>query len=103
MASPNFVEGSRPELLRRWEDDLVRFTSLRASVTLRYAERVKWHEYEKRIRQLLDRHVVAREVVNLVEPLNIFRRYSHRDAPSCKIGNGRLARGYDCTSAHTLD
>ena len=72
LASPSFVEATKPELLKRWKDDLGRFTSLRASVSLRYAERVDWREYEKRVRQLLDRHVVARDVVNLVEPLNIF-------------------------------
>lgn len=72
LASPSFVEGTKPELLKRWKDDLGRFTSLRAAVSLRYAERVDWRDYEKRIRQLLDRHVVAREVVRLVEPLNIF-------------------------------
>jgi type I restriction enzyme R subunit len=33
---------------------------------------VDWRDYEKRIRQLLDRHVVARDVIQLVEPLNIF-------------------------------
>ncbi|MCZ8272662.1 MAG: HsdR family type I site-specific deoxyribonuclease [Microcystis sp. LE19-4.1E] len=72
LASPAFVEQTKPDLLKRWKDDLGRFTSLRAAVSLRYAERVDWRDYEKRIRQLLDRHVVAREVVNLVEPLNIF-------------------------------
>lgn len=72
LASPTFVEDTKPELLKRWRDDLGRFTSLRASVSLRYAERVDWQEYEKRVRQLLDRHVVAREVVKLIEPLNIF-------------------------------
>ncbi|MDR3727561.1 MAG: HsdR family type I site-specific deoxyribonuclease [Terracidiphilus sp.] len=72
LASPSFVETTKPELLKRWKDDLGRFTSLRASVSLRYAERVDWRDYEKRIRQLLDRHVVARDVVNIVEPLNIF-------------------------------
>lgn len=72
LASPIFLEETKPELLKRWREDLGRFTSLRASVSLRYAEKVDWSEYEKRIRQLLDRHVVAREVVNLVEPLNIF-------------------------------
>jgi type I restriction enzyme, R subunit len=72
LASQSFVETTKPELLKRWKDDLGRFTSLRASVSLRYAERVDWRDYDKRIRQLLDRHVVARDVVNLVEPLNIF-------------------------------
>jgi type I restriction enzyme R subunit len=72
LASPAFVEATKPELLKRWKDDLGRFVSLRASVSLRYAERVDWRDYEKRIRQLLDRHVVARDVVTIVEPLNIF-------------------------------
>lgn len=72
LASPAFVEQTKPDLLKRWKDDLGRFTSLRAAVSLRYAERVDWRDYEKCIRQLLDRHVVAREVVDLVEPLNIF-------------------------------
>jgi type I restriction enzyme R subunit len=72
LASPAFIETTKPELLKRWKDDLGRFVSLRAAVTLRYAERVDWRDYEKRIRQLLDRHVIARDVVTLVEPLNIF-------------------------------
>ena len=72
LASPSFVESTKPDLLKRWKDDLGRFTSLRASVSLRYGERVDWREYEKRIRHLLDRHVVSREVVGIVEPLNIF-------------------------------
>jgi type I restriction enzyme R subunit len=72
LASPAFVENTKPELLKRWKDDLGRFTSLRASVSLRYADRVDWRVYETRVRQLLDRHVIARDVVTLVEPLNIF-------------------------------
>ncbi|MCO6185222.1 type I restriction enzyme endonuclease domain-containing protein [Rhizobium sp. L1K21] len=72
LASPSFVENAKPSELQRWQNDLKRFTSLRASVSLRYAERVDWKDYEKRIRQLLDRHVNAGEVVQLVEPLNIF-------------------------------
>ena len=72
LASPNFAERTKPELLGRWKDDLGRFSSLRAAVSLRYAERVDWRDYEKRIHQLLDRHVVARDVIQLVKPLNIF-------------------------------
>lgn len=72
LASPAFIETTKAEVLKAWRDDLGRFVSLRAAVSLRYAERVDWRDYEKRIRQLLDRHVVARDVVTLVEPLNIF-------------------------------
>lgn len=72
LASPAFVEQTKTDLLKRWKDDLGRFTSLRAAVSLRYAERVDWRDYEKRIRQLLDRHVVARDILKIVEPINIF-------------------------------
>jgi type I restriction enzyme R subunit len=72
LASPSFVETTKTELLKRWKEDLGRFMALRAAVGLRYAERVDWKSYENRIRQLLDKHVVAKEVVTLVEPVNIF-------------------------------
>lgn len=72
LVSPAFVEATDPMLLKRWKDDLARFTALRAAVSLRYAERIEWRDYEKRVRELLDRHVTAQEVVQLVEPLNIF-------------------------------
>jgi hypothetical protein len=37
-----FAQTTKPELLKRLEDDLGRFTSLRAQVSLRYAESVDW-------------------------------------------------------------
>lgn len=72
LASPCFVEETPPEQIRRWKEDLVRFTALKAAVSLRYAERIDWRDYEHRVRQLLDRHVNAREVVEVIQPLNIF-------------------------------
>ena len=72
LASPSFMEDTKPELINRWKQDLGRFVSLRGAVSLRYNERVDWRSYENRIRQLLDRHVIAREVVTIVKELNIF-------------------------------
>ena len=72
LASPSFVEVTKPELLNRWKQDFGRFLKLQAAVSIRYAERVDWKTYENRIRQLLDRHVVGKEVVTIVDPLNIF-------------------------------
>jgi type I restriction enzyme, R subunit len=72
LASPSFVEVTKPELLDRWKQDVGRFLKLQAAVSIRYAEKVDWKSYENRIRQLLDRHVVGKEVVTIVEPLNIF-------------------------------
>jgi type I restriction enzyme, R subunit len=102
LASPSFVEETKPELLARWRQDLGRFTLLRRTVGLRYAERVDWRDYEKRIRQLLDRHVVAREVVTLVPPLNIFddieiesRRNAETDASIADTIAHRLTRSIE--------
>jgi type I restriction enzyme R subunit len=72
LASPSFVDTTKPEVLNRWKQDVVRFTALRASVGLRYAERVDWKFYETRVRKLLDRHINAGEAIMLVEPINIF-------------------------------
>jgi type I restriction enzyme R subunit len=72
LASPSFMEDTKPEVLNRWKQDLKRFVSLRGAVSLRYNERIDWRSYENRIRQLLDRHVIARQVVTIVEELNIF-------------------------------
>ena len=72
LASPSFMENTKPELINRWKQDLGRFVSLKGAVSLRYNERVDWRLYENRIRQLLDRHVIAREVVTIVKELNIF-------------------------------
>src|SRR5690606_884114 len=49
-----------------------RFTNLKASVKLRYAESVDYRDFEPKIKKLLDTHISANEVVRLNEPVNIF-------------------------------
>jgi len=72
LASPSFVENTKPEVIRRWREDFSRFIALKAATDIRYADKIDWRDYERRIRRLLNTHLVAREVVTLVEPLNIF-------------------------------
>lgn len=57
--------------MQSYKTDLKRFTNLKASVKLRYAESVDYRDFEPKIK-LLDTHISASEVVRLNEPVNIF-------------------------------
>ena len=60
------------EKLRRYKADLKRFQNLKAAVKLRYAEAIDYRDYEPKIKKLLDTHILANEVIQLNEPVNIF-------------------------------
>lgn len=71
LASRQFVESERPDRIRRWKDDLKRFEDLRAEVRLRYGEALDWFRYEARVQKLLDTHVTATGVSQVIAPLDI--------------------------------
>jgi type I restriction enzyme R subunit len=54
------------------------YNSLRLSVQHRYAEKLDFREYEKRIQKLLDTHVSAEGMDQITEPLNIFNEESFK-------------------------
>ncbi len=72
QASRDFLEATPPERLERWRADARRFEGLRAHVQARYAEKVDWTEYRKRVQRLLDQHVTSHEVTTIIEPLPVF-------------------------------
>ena len=67
-----FHEQTPAKQVQRYKDDLKFFSALRTAVRRRYDETVDFREYEHRVRKLLDTHVGAGEVEQVVEPLNIF-------------------------------
>ncbi|MBL9153303.1 MAG: type I restriction endonuclease subunit R [Verrucomicrobiales bacterium] len=73
-ASLQWVQETPATLLQRYKDDAAFFQKLRASVKLRYAEEIDYREYEKQIQKLLNTYVQADEVIQVVEPVNIFER-----------------------------
>ncbi|MCS3796409.1 type I restriction endonuclease subunit R [Niastella sp. OAS944] len=54
------------------------YNSLRLSVQHRYAEKIDFREYEKRIQKLLDTHVSAEGMDQITEPVNIFNEESFK-------------------------
>ena len=72
LSSSTFLESVDEEMRRLYKSDLKRFMDLRKSVKLRYAETVKYGDYEPKIEKLLNTHIQANEVYQLNEPVNIF-------------------------------
>ncbi|EMP7583950.1 type I restriction endonuclease subunit R [Pseudomonas aeruginosa] len=72
MSSEQFIASTPEKKLQSYKNDLRRFTNLKASVKLRYAESVDYRDFEPKIKKLLDTHISASEVVRLNEPVNIF-------------------------------
>jgi type I restriction enzyme R subunit len=60
--------------VKRYKADAAFFQKLRASVKLRYAEEIDYRDYEKQIQKMLNTYVQADEVIQVVEPVNIFER-----------------------------
>jgi len=80
LASAKFQEETKPDRIDRYRRDLKFFTELRASVRQRYAETVDFGEYERRIQALVDRHVGASEVRQVVPLVSIFDDEAFRAA-----------------------
>ncbi len=72
LSSEAFITGTPENRLKGYKADLKRFTNLKASVKLRYAESIDYRDYEPKIQKLLDTHISANEVLKLNEPVNIF-------------------------------
>ena len=60
--------------MERYKRDAVTFQKIRASAKIRYAEEIDYKDYEKQIQKMLATYVQADEVVQVVEPVNIFER-----------------------------
>lgn len=73
-SSIHWVNETSPEKAKRYKDDAAFFQKLRASVKLRYAEEIDYRDYEKQIQKMLNTYVQAEEVIQVVEPVNIFER-----------------------------
>jgi len=72
LSSTNFLVDTDEATVSRYKTDLKFFQNLRASVSIRFQERIDFTEYEPRIQKLVDTHVAADEIVTLSEPINLF-------------------------------
>ncbi len=72
LSSTTFLSKVKSATVERYKKDLKFFQNLRATVSVRYQERIDFSEYEPKIRKLLDTYVGAGEVQQLCDPINLF-------------------------------
>lgn len=71
LASTMFLEQTDEKQINRYKQDLKFFRNLRADASIRFQERVDFSEYEPKIKKLLDTHVGAGDVEQLIEPIDL--------------------------------
>ena len=74
LSSIHWVTDTPKEKIERYKGDVGFFQKLRASVKLRYAEEIDYRDYEKQIQKMLNTYVQADEIIQVVDPVNIFER-----------------------------
>ncbi|WP_035616165.1 type I restriction endonuclease subunit R [Haloferula sp. BvORR071] len=74
LSSLRWITETAPEKVERYKRDAAFFQKLRASVKLRYAEEIDYRDYEKQIQKMLNTYVQADEIIQIVDPVNIFER-----------------------------
>ena len=74
LSSIHWITETPQEKVERFKQDAGFFQKLRASVKLRYAEEIDYRDYEKQIQKMLNTYVQADEILQIVEPVNIFEK-----------------------------
>lgn len=77
-----------PEKVDRYKRDALLFQKVRAAVKIRYAEEIDYRDYEKQIQKMLSTYVQADEIIQVVDPVNIFER----EAFEREVDNARTPR-----------
>lgn len=83
FSSEGFIKDTSERQIGNYKADLKRFENLRRAVAHRYADTMSakdMREHEARIRKLLDRHIDADGVVEIVPPVNIFDETAFKSA-----------------------
>jgi len=74
LSSIQWVNATPEVTADRYKRDAVFFQKLRASVKIRYAEEIDYRDYEVQIQKMLATYVRADEIIQVVDPVNIFER-----------------------------
>lgn len=74
LTSLPWLDVTDPAKVERYKRDAVFFQRVRAAIKIRYAEEIDYRDYEQQIKKMLSTYVQADEVVQVVDPVNIFER-----------------------------
>ncbi|XHR27483.1 MAG: type I restriction endonuclease subunit R [Chthoniobacteraceae bacterium] len=74
LSSLNWINATPENTVARYKQDVAFFQRLRASVKIRYAEEIDYRDYEQQIQKMLNTYVQADEIIQVIDPVNIFER-----------------------------
>lgn len=80
LSSEDFVTNTPQQEIKYYQQDLKRWQNLKVAVKLRYSDSVDYRDIEPKIRKLLDTHLVASEITQIVQPVNIFDEIAFEQA-----------------------
>lgn len=72
LSTDEFYKLVEEKQIKHYLADLKFFQGLRASISLRYADKISYKEYESRVRKLLDTYIGTEGVEQITESINIF-------------------------------
>lgn len=72
LSATKFNQETPEKDINTYKEDLRFFQKLRVSVKKRYSESIDYKEYESKVQKLIDTHVKSDEILQIVEPVNIF-------------------------------
>jgi type I restriction enzyme, R subunit len=72
LSSFDFHRDTPEEKITLYKEHLIFFQKLRIAVKTRYAEAIDYKEYEAKVQKLINAHVKSSEILEIVEPVNIF-------------------------------
>jgi type I restriction enzyme, R subunit len=72
LSATKFNQETPEKDIKTYKEDLGFFQKLRVSVKKRYSESIDYREYESKVQRLIDTHVKSDEILQIVEPVNIF-------------------------------
>ncbi len=81
LSTVYFYQETSEGQINRYKSDFRFFHNLRISVRQRYAETIDYKEYEQKVRNLMNQHIISSEVKPITELVNIF----DREAFACEV------------------
>ncbi|MCF7689086.1 MAG: type I restriction endonuclease subunit R [Cephaloticoccus sp.] len=88
LSAMAWLNETDPAKVERYKRDALLFQKIRASVKIHYAEEIDYRDYEKQIKKMLSTYVQADEIIQVVDPVNIFER----DAFQAEVDKARSPR-----------
>lgn len=74
LSATKFNQKTPENDIKKYKNDLFFFQKLRVSVKNRYSESIDYKEYEAKVQKLINTHVKSNEILQIVEPVNIFEQ-----------------------------